>query len=262
MRLYRGQIGILLLVIIGLVLTLVMSIATKSLSDTVLSRQERENTAAFAVAESGVEKALLALTEGTYTESPQTIVDSSNLYSADYQIQEANSFEMYVKEGEGVEIDVSGISGGSISIDWTKTSSPQENVGCTGSEGSGNSPAAIGVFILNTAQEWRREYYNPDNSGACGLGGNGFSAPGAGSDGYRSGQVVSLNADDEIVRLTTIYNNATMRVTGVGLTKAMFNILSSAEGGDAEKDIQVKRSVDSAGSIFDYALFSGGAIVK
>jgi len=54
----KGQVGLLLLVVMGIVVALVMSVASRSLSDTVLSRQERESSAAFAVAETGVERAL------------------------------------------------------------------------------------------------------------------------------------------------------------------------------------------------------------
>jgi len=56
-----GQIGLILLVVMSLVIAIAMSLASRSLSDTVLSRQESESSKAFRLAETGVEQALNAL---------------------------------------------------------------------------------------------------------------------------------------------------------------------------------------------------------
>lgn len=258
-----GQVGLMLLVIMGLVVGLVMSIASRSLFDTVLTRQERENTAAFTLAESGVEQALSELSQGTSNSNWTTIegTDLSGIYQANYAVDLLSSFEMSVHEGEGIEIDLATFPSASLTVDWTRNGSASENPACsgTGSEGSELTPAAMGVTIIGTGGVTRRAYYNPAN---CTISGNGFAASNASSQvEYRSSQIVSKQAGDQVMRLTPIYNNATIRVTGVGLTDAMFRVASVATGGDSQKEIEVKRSRDAAGSVFDFAVFSGGTIV-
>lgn len=258
-----GQIGLLLLIIMGLVIGLVLSIASRSLTDTVLSRQEKENVAAFSLAESGVETALLKLTQGT-TELDWTLLppDSTGVFNANYAISASNSFEMYLKEGESVEVDLTLFPGAVLDILWTKSGKVFEEPACTGVEGSGNSPAALGITVVTSSDTVRRGYFNPYNSISCGLDTNGFSGASAGSNGFRSATSVNKVAGDKVARFVPIYNGATLRVSGTGLTEAMFKVSSVAVGGDVQKEIEVKRSRDAAGSIFDYALFSGSTIVK
>lgn len=259
MRYRGGQVGLMLLVIMGLVIGLVLSVASRSLSDTVLSRQERENTAAFSLAESGVEEALRALSSGTNSQEWTSIADSTGLFEASYSVGELTSFEMSVKEGEAIEVDVTSISSGtSLSVDWTKTGSALEDVGCGGGQGSGANPAAIGLTVIGTGGAVRRGYYNPYS---CLISGNGFASADAGSPPYRSAETVTKQAGDQLLRVTPIYNTASVRITGLGLTEAMFRVASVASGGDAQKEIEVKRSRDAAGSVFDYALFSGSTIL-
>lgn len=260
-----GQVGLLLLIIVGLVIGLVLSIASRSLTDTVLSRQEMENTAAFSLAESGIETALLKLTQGTtnlsWTDLPP---ESSGVFDGNYAITSSNSFEMYVKEGEGIEIDLTAFPGVSLSVNWSKDNVPFEDPTCTGSEGSGNSPAALGLTVVESADTVRRAFYNPNvaNLGLCGLSSNGFSNSSSGSGGLMSSTTVTKQAGDQVLRVVPIYNGATVRISGVGLTEAMFRVQSVAKGGDVQKEIEVKRSREAAGSVFDYALFSGSTIVK
>lgn len=255
----RGQVGLLLLVVMGLVIGLVLSIASRSLSDTVLSRQERENSAAFSLAESGVEEALRALSSGTNSSEWTTISDSTGQFVANYSVGELTSFEMGVKEGETVEVDISSLANGTnLTIAWTKSGSSLEDVTCSGGQGSGSNPAAMALTVIGTGGAVRRGYYNPYN---CQVNGNGFALANAGSAPYKSAQSVTKQAGDLQLRATPIYNTASMRITGQGLTEAMFRVASVAEGGDAQKEIEVKRSRDAAGSIFDYALFSGSTIL-
>lgn len=258
-RYKSGQVGLMLLVIMGLVIGLVLSLASRSLSDTVLSRQERENTAAFALAESGVEEALRALTEGTNSSNWTPIADSTGLYSANYSVGELASFEMAVAEGEAVEVDISSLAAGTnLTLAWTKTTSGLENPSCSGAQGSGTNPAALAITVMGTGGVVRRSYYNPYN---CTVSGNGFAASSVGSGGYRSQVTVSKQAGDLLLRVLPIYNTASTNIAGQGLTQAMFRVESVAQGGDAKKEIEVKRSRDAAGSIFDYALFSGNTLI-
>lgn len=257
---YRsGQVGLLLLVVVGLVIGLVMSVASRSLSDTVLTRKESENTSAFAVAESGVELALSELAQGGGSPAwtAVSLTDPTGLYSAEYAVDELSSFEMMVKEGEGVEVEISSPAISNLTIYWTRDSSSYENPACSGVEGSGMLPSALGVTVIGSTL--RRDYYNAYN---CSISANGFADASASSEAsYRSMVVVNKQAGDISLRLTPIYNDATIKIVGTGLTEAMFRVASVGSGGDSQKEIQVKRSRDAAGSVFDFAVFSGSTIV-
>lgn len=255
---YEGQIGLILLVVIGVVVGLIMSIASRSISDSALSRKGKENNATFSVAESGIEKALQTLINGgTPPVGEQTFVDSTLNINGSYEVTEPSSFELYVKEGESAQIDLTGASG-NVLVNWVRD--PIEKP-ATCTEGSGNAPAALEIVLLTTANVISRSYYN---SSSCNLtASNGFKNAIAGLSGYLSRKSVAVDGM-KLMRLKPIYNGATIRVTtGNGVfDSTLYLVQSSATGGDAKKEIEVKRSPDTAGSVFDYALFSGGTITK
>jgi Tfp pilus assembly protein PilX len=253
----NGQVGLLLLVIMGVVVALVMSVASRSLSDTVLSRQERESSAAFSVAETGVENALNALRQGNVQEGVVTLPTSLGLVTGQYEVTSTTTYGLYVSEGESAHLDLSSYVP-TLTISWTRIADNAENI-TTCSEGSGLSPAAIEVSALS-ATTVNRVYYNP---AGCNPGSNGFTGSISGGSEYRS-MVASyaVPVGTTMIRIKPIYAGATISVTGSGLTDQLYLIQSRATGGDARKEIEVKRGLDAPPSIFDYAVFTAGTIVK
>lgn len=258
-KVYQGQVGLVLLVIMGVVVALVMSVASRSLSDTVLSRQEKESSAAFAVAEAGVESAMNALRNppgGTITGNLGGIAES---VTGEYTVTPSTNYDLYVREGEVAYLDVpAGVT--TLTISWTKKADPTENIaGCA--EGSGLAPAAIEVTSIS-ATKVVRSYYNP---ASCNPGSNGFAGSSDGGSVYRSTvNAYSVPAGTTKVRIKPIYTGATILVSGAGspLGDQLYLIKSKASGGDAQKEIEVKRGLDGPPSIFDFAVFSAGTIVK
>ena len=247
-----------LLVILGLLITLVLSLASRSLSDSALARQEREQSATFTVAESGIEEALRLLKQGTLP-TGSTITDAAGQITGEYLVSAQNRLEMYLREGEVAHLDMTGYGGGTILVYWTKREVPTENVACV-SEGSGNAPAAIEAVVVNgAAATERRAYYNPSN---CGLSANGFGASSDGGANYLSAASIAVPAGTTMLRLRPIYHGATVSVSGVSLASQFYLIQSAAEGGDSKKEIEVRRSIDHPASVFDFAVFSGTTIVK
>lgn len=250
-----GQIGLLLLVIMGIVVALVMSIASRSLSDTMLSRQERESSAAFSVAETGVENALntLRTNEGAITEQPLTGL--AGFVTGSYKVDELKSYNLFVKELDVAQLDVAGYTG-DLTIAWTRKVEG-ENLPCA-SEGSGKSPAAIEISVIS-ATTITRSYFK---SFGCDLSQAGFLQPTGGGTNYLS-QITSPVSGIIAVRIKPIYSGATIEVTGFNsLPTQMYLVKSKATGGDAQKEIEVKRGLLATPAIFDYALFSAGTIVR
>lgn len=259
-KLFNGQIGLLLLVIMGIVVALVMSIASRSLSDTVLSRQERESSAAFSVAETGIESAMDALRNSV----PGTTIGGElkglgEFVTGNYKVSDLRDYSLFVKEGETAHLDTTDFTG-NLTISWTKKSDPTENIALSPcAEGSGLAPAAIEVTAIS-ATNIKRNYYNPQG---CNPGVNGFTTGTLdGGDTYRSMISYAVSPATTSVRIKPIYSGATISATGTDLKTQLYLINSRAVGGDAQKEIEVKRGLESAPSIFDFALFTGGTIYK
>jgi hypothetical protein len=251
----RGQIGLLLLVIMGVVVALVMSVASRSLSDTVLSRQERESSAAFAVAETGIETAMNAIRDPLSANLSGSLSDISGFATGNYQTN-LTTYDLFVKELESAHLDTSGAAG-SLTIYWTKKGDTSENVACSGG-GTGGAPSAIEVSAIRSTGVVR-SYYNPNG---CDPEANGFDTTTAVDGGaiYKSKIDYTIPAGTVMVRIKPIYNGATIAVSG--LANQMYLIQSEVSGGDAQKEIEVRRGLNSPPAIFDFAVFAKGTIVK
>ncbi len=254
----EGQVGLLLLVIMGAVVALVMSVASRSLSDTVLSRQEKESSAAFSVAETGIETAFNELRQGTADPGATPTFTVGNI-TGKYGVFPTSTFGLYLKEGETAHLNLTGYTAGSIDIYWTKRNDPSEALsGCV--EGSGT--AAAGLEINAIQESLDRNVLRYANPASCiGLA-DGFVDSQDGGATYRSRLTYTVPASTTVLRLKPLFAGATIQVSGTNLATQLYKVQSSGVGGDAQKEIEVKRGLDAPASIFDYAVFSGGTIVK
>lgn len=259
-RYRHGQIGLMLLVVMGMAVAIVLSVASRAFTDTTLSRQERENSASFAIAESGIERALNELSRGTVSGTPTSIADSANFISGAYLVKSQQSFELFLKEGETLHLDFSG-SPTSVSVSWTKQS---EDPGGTCQDESGRSPASLEITRVNGSNVATRAYYN-SNRCQGDLGPiNHFAQASAGTTPFGSTQTIALAGANRYMRIKPLYNNATLAVTVTGgaARAQLYTIESQAAGGDARSDIEVKRTLAAPGSVFDFAIFSATTIIK
>lgn len=263
----EGQIGLLLLVIMGVVVAVVMSVASRSLSDTTLSRQERESSAVFAVVETGIEKAMTEIKAAGDQPISGALTGLSSFVSGTYTVTPSAAYGLFVREGETAQLDFTGYDvANPLTIMWTKKGDTSEDLVC-GTEGSGGSAAAIEIVaIQDAANTATRDYYNPGN---CNYPANGFSSSTDLStidtaaiyrSGISSGYTVPVGTT--VLRIKPIYAGATISVTGVGLSSQLYLIQSKAEGGDAKKEVEVKRGLDAPPSIFDFAVFSADTLIK
>lgn len=271
-----GQVGLLVLVVMGVLVSLALSVASRSLSDVALSRQERENSAAFHLAEQGVEEALNEIRKDpdlSLSGDLRTIGDADDLITGKYGIEGSDSLNVYINEGEVAEINLVEEGGGSwggntLILSWTLEDNPSEDIDCSG-EGSGNAAAAMEISVVTGPSDPVKRYYV--NPRFCNdLGDNNFDDSSSwASSGYRSAAVFApggggydLPANATAIRMRAVYNGATVRVGDNNLPNQLYVVKSAAEGGDAQKEIEVTRSNDRAGSVFDFALFSNTTIIK
>jgi hypothetical protein len=229
------------------------------LSDSTLARQAKEQNATFAVAESGIERALRAIRAGETQDGTWQLDDATSFISGSYEIRGMNEYRLFLREGESGYLDLVGYGSPTVDIDWVLSSDLTENLTCT-SEGSGNAPAALELISGNDVSGvLDRAYYN---SYGCSLSGNGFATATFGDGTYLSHVSYAIPAGATYLRIKLLYSGATVAVAGTGLTSQFYLIHSQATGGDATKEIEVKRTLEYSPTVFDYAVFSGTTILK
>lgn len=257
----QAQVGLILLVIMGVVVALVMSVASRSLSDTVISRQERESSAAFSVAETGVENAMSLLRQGSAQLDTQiSFADTSGLVSGKYLVAPTSAYSLYVREGETAQLELTKPSG-SLTIYWTKKNDVSENPQtCT--EQSGGAPAALeimGIWEDAVPIVVRHSYYNSSRCDFAAT--NKFASISVEADPYLSSMTLTPSPNATVWRIKPIYSGATISVSGLGKDQ-LYLVQSKGVGGDAQKEIEVKRGLDGPSSVFNFAIFSAGSIIK
>lgn len=253
-----GQVGVAILLTMTVLLTMGLSIASRSTEDLFLSEQQSESARVFNAAEAGVEDALAANFDfegqsrtGSFTGISDTTVD--------YSVTKQNVLETRLFEGVTVKVDVddslddSGLtSNRNILLEWSKET-----------DCSSQDPASLIISVFyNDAGTVRARYYA---YGACDRS-DGFTLGSNGTNGYYRQVTLPLQTGDLFVRVKTVYNDTHIRVSGVGWTLPVqaYNIRSEAKNvlGNETRAVEVNKTLDAAPSVMDYALFSGTTIVK
>lgn len=252
----RGQVGIIILLVVVVVSTIGISVVSRTSTDVSLSRSNEASNSALDAAESGVEQALsnAADTDPTNANKTTGSVTSIPGVSVGYTVDRRSSLTATVDEGASVGLDVTGAANGNtLTIAWAKETD------CTT-----QTPASLAVTVYKTvgSTPMVRKYYagacphNPDD---------GFPQASAGSNGYFRTVDIPLEAGDVLVRIRTVYNQSDLVIAGSGgyaLPVQQFLIRSTAQqdSGKETKAVQVDRSLPMPPSVFDYTLFSGTTI--
>ena len=260
-----GQIVLVALLIGLVVLTMGLGVASRSITDIKLSRQEEESSRAFNVAEAGIEKFLketdLAGLVDRYTEIVK-VGETDIARVVDVEAQEALSVTLQPNETLTVDLSEIGFVG-SLVINWIDTAT--EDPGCNG-EGADNSSASIEVMVYREEEgnySVKREGYNScsdlNND-------NGFDTTAdVGGGGFKSAVTIAdLDNNDKLVRVRVLYTKATVSVQGsVPLGAQTYRITSRASAPVGEtRQVVAERTNPGLPAIFDYVLFSGSGLTK
>lgn len=239
---HRGQVGLAVLLILVTMVTVGVSVATRSVSELKLSRQEQESTQALNAAEAGIEAALAGdLTAGSCSLSfPCT--ETVNGLDVHYYVEPLGEIQnVTILPGHTLDAEVNG--SGSIMITWTRS-------------GTACNDAALVIAKL-TATSVTREAKDPCSSGFPGFDNSGIGS-GAGVYTYTTSV-----AGVDWVRIKTARANTTLSVSGAGLVTQAYRVNSRAEMADGTtRVVEVTQLANQMPSIFDYALFSGDEIIK
>jgi Tfp pilus assembly protein PilX len=253
-----GQVGVAILLTMTVLLTMGLSVASRSTEDLFLSEQQSESARVFNAAEAGIEDALSSSFDFEGNTSEGTIATISDT-SVDYSVTKQNVLETRLFEGVSVKVDVddSGVGTGltsdnNIIIEWSKETD------CVGQD-----PASLIVSVFyDDAGTTRARYYA---YGACSRS-DGFTLASDSAGNYYKDFTLPLLTGDLFVRIKTVYNDTHIRVAGDGWTLPVqaYNIRSEAKNdlGNETRAVEVNKTLDAAPAIMDYALFSGTTIVK
>lgn len=244
-----GQVAIVILLIMVVLLTVGLSLASRTTQELFLSQQESESARVFNAAEVGLEDALSydfdTVGAGGVTLNPDTVTD----VNINTSIQPVNTLETQIVEGAAVHLNLQGASSGTFTVNWARESS------C--------SPAAsLLISIYYDDAGTTKVVHEAISPGDCRA--DEFAEINtAGSDGYYRQADITLPSNPLFARIRAVYNDTALRVTGTGLTQS-YTIRSQADTqvGNETRTIEVGRSLSGAPSFMDYSLYSGAGITQ
>lgn len=242
---HKGQVALVLVLIMTVVSALAVSMASRSTIDTKIQETETESVQALLYAQTGLEQLIM---------NPQDSVSDAN-YSAVRTDEGSESLEVdQVKTGSTLElnlVDANFVALTGFSVSWSPVT-------------SGEQPAVFISVIENTGEITDKAF---DYGGL-----NGFTAASDGSGGYaKSSGDISVASGVSKVRITVLGAPALLKVVPVGAGASFPSQLKSIKSigtvQSADKAVKYglqydESTADNVPAVFDYALFSGGSIIQ
>lgn len=249
-----GQIAIIILLIMVVLLTIGLSLATRTTQEVFLSQQEAESTRVFNAAESGVEDALSQDFSAITSIESLPDVNIADV-DTDTSITPLTDFETQITEGAAIELDLTGMNNGDdVTIKFAKASL---------STSCDTSPALLisTYYQDGTATKAIHDAIGP---GTCYN--DHFEVAPAIPGPYRYKATVTLDNTGMtplFMRVRAVYMDAPVSISGLN-TSQFYVIRAEAqnENGDENRTIEVGRGISTAPSFMDYSLYSGGSLTQ
>lgn len=258
-----GYIVIIVLLLTAVLLMLGLSLATRTTEEVYQSGQEADTTRVFNVAETGIEAALYQIEGGTAVGSIVAPTAPAGSF-LNVEGEQASKFEVTIPQGEVLTLKWRE----STKINW------EHNVSnCSG------APAIVVTLYNVTGAVASHLAYDPYNYHTdCKKGTNFVNAPNKysppslgdlgssvtlvfSSFGYTAASQIH---GDSLLRIRPLYADAKFTIENSGATRIVSTATDETGGGEGKetRKIEVIRTEPAAPSIFDYAVFSGGALTK
>lgn len=246
---HKGQVALVLVLIMTIVSALAVSLASRSTVDTRIQQTETNSVQALLLAQTGVEQMLM---------NPSNTSITTASYSANLVNTGTDKFATgRIDPGSTVELNLSGADYSTLtgfSVYW------KADVGSPGGQ-----PAIYISLISSTGviTDYAFDY----------LGNNGFTAAGDGSGlGFeKKTPKINLSATISKVRISVLGSPALMEIvpldSGAIFPSQQKSIQSVGNvqlaGSNVKYGLQYDESTsDTIPAVFDYALFSGGSIIQ
>lgn len=243
-----GQVAIVILLIMVVLLTVGLSLATRTTQEVFLSQQEAESARVFNAAEVGVEDALsldFDSITGTQQLSPSTVTD----VNVNTTVEPVRRLETQIVEGAAVHLNLQGFTG-NITLNWARETACAE------------AASILMSFYYDDAGTTKvvHEAYAPGNCRS-----DDFAVINtAGTNGYYRRVTLAVPANALFARIRAVYNDTSLRVTGTNLPFQTYVIRSEADTaiGEESRAVEVNRTLSTAPGFMDYSLYSGVGITQ
>ena len=246
---HKGQVALILVLIMTVVSSLAVSLASRSTVDTRIQQSESEGVQALISAQTGLEQLIL-------NPNPENNTVTGDTYTATKSESGANSLEAGLMEtGSSAELTLSPANDRltGFSVYW----SPSE-------DNPGGQPS-IFISVIRNSGEISDYAYGYEAV-------NGFVVADNGTDGYAK-KTASIPVDINVykVRVTVLGAPARLMIVPVGdvfpsqlkTIKSVGTVTQPGSSTAVKYGLQYDESAfDTIPSVFDYALFSGGSIVQ
>jgi Tfp pilus assembly protein PilX len=246
-----GQVAVVILLIMVVLLTVGLSLATRTTEELFLSQQQAESARVFNAAETGIEDALSQ--DFNTTIDPRTFqVDGVDV---SYTVTGQNTLQTRITEGMSAQVNLVGYIG-PVTVQWA-------------TEEDCNDRASLIATIFydsgGTTQS-RHIAFGPPTT--CVNHNDNFLQGSNISTTYKQQYVISagdIPAGSAFMRIKPVYADTNIRVTGgLGFPTQTHLVHSTATygSGNEERSIEVTRTLPAGPSFMDYALYSGGSITQ
>ena len=249
-----GQIAIIILLIMVVLLTVGLSLASRTTQELFLSQQESESARVFNAAEVGLED---ALSQNFDEISGERILNPTTVSQVTTQttINSNNTLETKIVEGSAVHIDLSGYLGSTMTVEWARETD------CTAAS------VLVSIYYddAGTTKVVHEALGSTNGGSLCEssseftpiFGNNNPNSP------YTFSSDVSLPTAPLFARVRAVYNDTSIRVSGGNnFPTQFFTIRSEAntDVGEESRTVEVGRTLSGAPSFMDYSIYSGNNI--
>lgn len=256
-RSQAGQVGVLIVLIMAVMLTAGLSVASRTTQELFISKQSEDTTRVFNAAEAGIEEALSEVNAGDDLAAFSREY-AFNETTVNYAVNPLARLETKLFEG------VTGMvklrepaqvlpAGASVRIGWGRESASCEAsllVSVLGTDGSGTTARHFGLSGCTRTPD---DAFVAVTQAGC-------------ADGFNRCTTLSLLPTDEYIRVKPLYGDTDIQVFSESITlpTQAYSIRSQAKNnnGNETRIVEVTRTLPTAPSVMDYTLFSGGDIVK
>ena len=240
-----GQVAVVVLLIMVVLLTIGLSLATRTTQELFLSDQQADSARVFNAAETGIEQALSEVSEGYQVMT----VDGVDVA---FNVQGSARLETRITEGASLHLNLTGYAN-DITFEWS-------------TEADCGDRASLVAHIFYDDGGTTRSLAMPFGPSCDGHTDNFIDANTIGGAPYYHRyvlQAVDIPAGAMFMRVRPVYNNTDILVEGGLGFPTQYHIISSTANyaeGDEERNIEVSRTLPAGPAYMDYALYSGGGI--
>lgn len=264
-----GQILILVLLVVVVILAVGLSVASRNITNLRTSTQTEQSQRAFTAAEGGVEDVLSRIS-AIETSNPQILTENGadievpiGDIKANVNVKASSVYERSINLGEVGQISLEGFGGSQAKVEWAKKGDLLED--------TAEGPASAEITqLFGTSPVLQTRWYVQGDPGNTfrneNIGPNLGGLSTCVSDNFVHCVVLDLSAGPKVLRVKPFWVRTTARVSGVGvdLPTQTYNVSSvaSTEIGVTRKVEVSRTALPQLPSVFDYALYSEGDILK